>query len=411
MATTSIEWTATVNPDGSVTPGKVWNPVTGCHKVSPGCKHCYAEGVAKRFWKTQYPPVDTRPREFGDVQTHVDRLTAPFSWKKPYKVFVNSMSDLFEESVPFEFIDQAFAVMALCPHITFIVLTKRAERMREYIKGATIERIGAAVPVAEWPVSKHEGETRITGNPPAAAEMYRTTRKAWPLPNVWLLVSVENQKYADERIPILLDTPAAVRGISYEPALGPVELTYNQMCGAMGWGPPSPPRRANTPPDVIAADLIQQSRWVLGPTRISWVIVGGESGPGARPFDVTWARSIVKQCAAAGAACFVKQFGSRPFGGDVLCQFRSHEEWVSKARSWLGGISGGGLKYKKQERAVCVDAKGRVCLSGREFRIAHEEGAFPVTVFAELVLGDRKGGNMSEWPEDLRVRQFPEARV
>lgn len=156
MATTPIEWTATVNADGSVTKGKVWNPVTGCHKVSPGCKNCYAATIARRLWATQYPPVPIeargvcvggtqsgeRPRKFEDVQTHEDRLLQPFSWKKPCKVFVNSMSDLFEENVPFEFIDQVFAVMGLNPHITFQVLTKRAERMREYASDTEARRDG-----------------------------------------------------------------------------------------------------------------------------------------------------------------------------------------------------------------------------------------------------------------------------
>jgi len=378
MATTAIEWTATVNADGSITPGRVWNPVTGCHKVSPGCKHCYAEGIAKRFWRTQYPPVlvnplpdqlregieavagqgksdeyelaaGTRPREFGDVQTHTDRLTEPFLWKKPYKVFVNSMSDLFEEAVPFEFIDQVFAVMALCPHITFIVLTKRAERMREYIKGATIERIGAAVPVTEWPVSKHERETRITGNTPAAAEMYRTTRKAWPLPNVWLGVSVENQKYADERIPQLLQTPAAVRFLSCEPLLEGLDISKHRP-GARGLG---------------------------------WVIVGGESGPGARPCQSWWIRNIVGQCRNADVPVFVKQLGA-----DV--RERNDADFDgSSDRAWPVAI--------ERREAVEDNPNGfREEWQGAEVRIR---------------LIDRKGGDMAEWPEDLRVRQFPEPRA
>lgn len=406
MGSTPIEWTATVNADGSVTPGKVWNPVTGCHKVSPGCKHCYAEGIAKRFWKTQYPPVlvnplpdqfrtgaeaaagealaieleaagDTRPREFTDVQCHPDRLTEPFSWKKPCKVFVNSMSDLFEEAVPFEFIAAVFAVMAYCDRHIFQVLTKRPDRMRDFMEWVNApegseriselygDRAGQQVTMARMHRVDEDIAMRVWGFDDSGVDLNACLHNngVWPPENVWLGVSVENQKYADERIPLLLQTPAAVRFISYEPALGPVELTYNRMCGAMGWGPPSPPRRPDTPPEVTATDQIQQVRWVLGPSRISWVIVGGESGPGARPFDIAWARSIVQQCAAAGVACFVKQLGANP-------------------GFWEERVTGNAY-------GDCDDD----------------------STWHPFATSAGKGGDMAEWPEDLRVRQFPEART
>lgn len=286
------------------------------------------------------------PQWTGRITEVVSALNQPLRWKKPVRVFVNSMSDLFHESVSDEFILNVFTVMAVAKQHTFQVLTKRPERMQRLLSSWRADDI-----YTYW--------HGYSGEP---AEIY-----SWPLPNVWLGASVENQKYADERIPLLRRTPAALRFISYEPALGPIELTYNRMCGAMGWGPPSPPPRPDTPSAVVAADLVQQSQWVLGPNRISWVIVGGESGPGARPFDVAWGRSIVQQCAAAGVACFVKQLGAHPTEDD-----RDLSRWPSDTR------------FREDD-----SAGGRYVVS----------------------LKDRKGGDMSEWPEDLRVRQFPEARA
>lgn len=248
MARTGIQWT-----------DAVWNPVTGCTKVSPGCKHCYAEAVAERFWAKQYPPVsetrhpevEPRAREFTDVWTHPDRLDEPLHWRKPRRVFVNSMSDLFHEDVPWEFIAHVFDVMEKAKQHTFQVLTKRPERMRDFVT--------------------------IIGS--------EAGRKSAP-PNVWLGVSVENQETADERIPLLLQTPA-VRFLSCEPLLEPINLGLLRYCHKDG-------------------------HETLGNPPIDWVIVGGESGPGARPMDLAWARSIVEQCRAANVPCFVKQLGSCP---------------------------------------------------------------------------------------------------
>ena len=254
---TAIEWT-----------DEAWNPVTGCTKVSPGCAHCYAETFAERF-----RGVPGHPFEQGfDLKLWPERLTKPFTWKKPRKVFVNSMSDLFHEDVPFEFIDRVFAVMALTPQHTYQLLTKRPERMREYVqsRAASSEArvgiiLGALMVGAMQP-----------GNVP------------WPLPNVWLGTSTENQHWLDIRVPELLATPAAVRFLSCEPLLGPLDLrltseTHRCECGEI--------------------------RMHCGCPGIAWVIVGGESGPKARPFDLAWARSIVSQCRAAGVACFYKQGG------------------------------------------------------------------------------------------------------
>lgn len=204
---TGIEWT-----------DATWNPVTGCAKVSQGCKHCYAEREWPRM--TKLVPAYAG-REFTDVRTHADRLDQPLSWKRPLKVFVNSMSDLFHQDVPFEFIDRVFAVMALSKQHVFQVLTKRPDRMREYM-----HRLGRSAKILD-------DAARTLGYTFEFAGKYMVT---WPLPNIWLGVSVEDQAAADERIPLLLDTPAAVRWISAEPLIGSVDLTDipNQLGVAEG---------------------------------------------------------------------------------------------------------------------------------------------------------------------------------
>lgn len=209
-ARTSIEWT-----------DRTWNPTTGCNKVSPGCKYCYAETITKRF-----------PNHFVsgfEFSLHPERLDQPKQWKKPSMVFVNSMSDLFHEKMPFEFLTSIFSVMEECTHHTFQVLTKRHERLVEL------------APSLRWPK------------------------------NVWMGVSVENQKYA-ERVDYLRKVPAAVRFLSCEPLLGPLHL-----------------------------DL----------SGIHWVITGGESGPKRRPVEVEWVRDIRDQCIASGVPFFHKQWGGR----------------------------------------------------------------------------------------------------
>jgi protein gp37 len=225
---TGIEWT-----------DRTWNPVTGCTKVSPGCEHCYAERIARRF--TGSPAF---PDGFA-VTLHPERLGAPLRWRGSCRVFVNSMSDLFHPQVPSEFIARVFAVMAATPWHTYQVLTKRPARMR-------------ALLTQPAPVSEGVG---------------------WPLPNVHLGVSAEDQKRAQLRIPVLLRTPAVLRFLSAEPLLGP---------------------------------LVLHRRWLArdgSSGGIGWVIVGGESGPGARPMRPEWARSLRDQCQAAGVAFFFKQWG------------------------------------------------------------------------------------------------------
>ncbi len=362
MSTTAIEWT-----------DRVWNPVTGCTKVSPGCKHCYAEGVAHRFWATQYPAVEietggpagtmSRARKFTDVLTHEDRLLEPLAWQTPARIFVNSMSDLFHEDVPDQFIVDVFGIMALAHWHTFQVLTKRPYRMRDFLAAgdhgivrqfSQIQRGGGVGPKGMFralDIKRRDG-----------------VGWQWPLPNVWLGVSVEDQDRADERIPLLLQTPAAVRFISAEPLLGPLNF---RRCGGVGWcrcqgDDPYTHKHYREAPHSCARCSECQAF-----TGLDWVIVGGESGPDARFCDVAWARSIVQRCQAAGVPVFVKQLGAH-----------------IKDRNDVGfeGDKPGGWPMDTQYKAH-----------------GHQHQGDPVRV----LLRSKKGGDPAEWPEDLRVREFP----
>lgn len=250
-----IEWT-----------DATWNPTTGCSRVSEGCRHCYAEALSHRFGVTVNPW--TRPHAAENVRLHPERLDQPLRWRRPRRVFVDSMSDLFHDLVPDPFIDRVFAVMAMCPQHTFQVLTKRPRRMARHL-GDLASSVG--------------------------------TR-----PNVWLGTSVEDQRAADERIPPLLATPAAVRFLSCEPLLGPLDLT--------GWLGACPACGGAGCPDGWGFGRRCRGRG------LDWVIAGGESGPEHRPLDLDWARSLRDQCGAAGAPFFFKQIGGRTSkaGGRLL---------------------------------------------------------------------------------------------
>ena len=246
--TTGIEWT-----------DETWNPVTGCTKISEGCRNCYAERMARRLaGRCGYPEA---PHHF-DVTLHPDKLDQPLRWKKPRRVFVCSMGDLFHEDVPLSAIAQVFGAMEDTQRHTFQVLTKRPDRMMEY-----------------------------------AGKWWWWMYGDWGLPNVWIGVSTENQEQADRRIPDLLQTPAAVRFVSVEPMLSPMNLAFD---GRPGMGRP---------------DHLQA---------LSWVIIGCESGPNRRPMKLEWALDLVRQCDAAGVATFVKQI---PINGRV-----SHDptEWPAE---------------------------------------------------------------------------------
>ena len=265
MGKTNIEWAT-----------DVWNPVTGCTKVSEGCRHCYAERIATRFPREGFEAKSGSPlgtSRFADVLLHPGRLGQPLKWRKPRRVFVNSMSDLFHRDIPADFIRAVFSTMASAKQHAFIVLTKRPERMLDILSlwtraGLTL-REGCGV----------------------------------ALPNVWLGVSVEDQKTADERIPLLLQTPAAKRFVSYEPALGPVDLS--------NWLPFWMPPFDEIDEDPLVVGYPPESAF-MDANKLNWVICGGESGPGARPCEVRWLESVVDQCALAGVPPFLKQLGADP---------------------------------------------------------------------------------------------------
>ena len=252
-----------------------WNPATGCTKVSAGCKFCYAKHKA-------WPRLSKNPatlyygRAFENVRTHPERLDQPLRWTKPRMVFVNSMSDLFHKDIPDEFIEEVFAVMALASQHIFQVLTKRAERMRDFLNDTM-----------RWAMIEGRAQRRyneMTGEDPSLWLAVNS-----PLPNVWLGVSVENQDTADERIPVLLQTPAAVRWISAEPLLN--ELSLAAWIGDR------------------QKDAVARRRAGLSYNRefIDWVVIGGESGPKARPMERHWPIDIVRQCKDAGVPVFMKQ--------------------------------------------------------------------------------------------------------
>lgn len=325
-ASTKIEWAT-----------KSWNPVRGCTRVSEGCRNCYAERQAVRqsapgkAYDGLVRSSPTGPRWTGVVRFVPEALDEPLRWRKPQRIFVNSMSDLFHEGLPDEAIDRVLAVMMLAPRHTFKVLTKRPQRMRDYFRAPDLYRRILAVADHELrPVRRQLGGIGISN--PADAAFRR-----W----IWLGVSVEDQATADARIPLLLETPAAVRWVSYEPALGP--LTLNP--------------------------------WLLSEHGLSWVVVGGESGPRARPMDIAWPREIVEQCKSALVPVFVKQMGKWLAGSDD--GFGCPSRWLlADGRVFVPPVIGAGRRARP-ENAVAFSLDGQ------------------------------KGGVPEYWPEHLRVRQFP----
>lgn len=266
-----IEWT-----------GATWNPLVGCALESPGCKNCYAMRMAHRIGGkdgSKYTGLtvlgNNGVRWNGDSRIDEKALLEPFKYRKPKTIFVCSMSDLFYEGMEDEWIDKVFAVMALLPQHTFQILTKRADRMSQYLNHlSTPSRIVARAD-RMWNPDTCDAPLHVD----------------WPMKHVWLGVSVESQEYAEKRIPLLLDTPAAKRWISAEPLLSDVDLTpYLPAWHGMTHDSPG----------------------------IDWVVVGGESGSGARPFHLNWGRRIVRDCKAANVPVFVKQLGAVPIAGATI---------------------------------------------------------------------------------------------
>jgi protein gp37 len=362
----AIEWT-----------DATWNPIVGCSIVSPGCTNCYAMKMAARIEKmnrtggsgssyVNHYDGTTRSVNGNVVWTgklaraSEKTLLEPLGRKKPTKYFVNSMGDLFHEDCPDEWIDRVFAVMALCPQHTFQILTKRAERMRDYLIGPHRSRWASVI-------TKLIVENVIKSDYEAA----KATAAIWEtvaLPTIWLGVSCERQQEADERIPLLLQTPAAVRFISAEPLLGAIDAS-KFMWPVCGWWRSTHKSYEEAKAAGAECGLERQSLVHADRRFLDWVIVGGESGPDARPFNVTWARSIIDQCHAANVPVFVKQLGRRPYWDCV----NGCGKWAEHVRFTRGLIDGS-----------AADA---------------------------LTLKDRKGGDWSEWPDDLRIREFPRSSL
>ncbi len=284
MADTSIEWTK--SDDG--TPGKVWNPVRGCSLVSAGCSRCYAMRLAYRFSGPGQPYEGlVKMGASGPIWTGVlrevpEKLDEPLSWRKPCRVFVNSMSDLFHEDVSDEFIAAVFAVMAMTPKHTYQILTKRPERAAAWfasISDDPADAVSRGLASLYWEddavcaVANYINGWSRWRDLPDDGNPLNGTVKRWPLPNVHAGVSVENQATADERLPWLAKIPTVVPWVSYEPALGPVDFTP-----WLGW--------------------------------LKWMVQGGESGPGARPLHPLWAKTTRDQCVVAGVPYHFKQWGA-----------------------------------------------------------------------------------------------------
>lgn len=351
MSTNSpIEWTEST-----------WNPVTGCNKISPGCQHCYAERMAKRLKAMG----QNNYRNGFEITLQPQMLEVPLHWKKPQRIFVNSMSDLFHKDVPVEFIRKTFVVMALCPDHVFQVLTKRADWMREVLGAPDFAVMLAYVAGQMMMEARQSGDIKLADQ---LVERWNRLNRVvgdyswYPLKNVWIGVSAEDQQRADERIPDLLKTPAAVRWVSYEPALGPIDFQHI----ALKSGPERHYERwtdalagANFACDSSAAADVECSR-------LDWIVIGGESGPGARGFDLDWARGTVSACKDAGVPVFVKQLGAVPVMSEV--------DWRAMSPAPL-------LNYRNDKRALVATVP--------------------------LKFRHPKGGEPSEWPADLDVREYP----
>ncbi|MFI2650182.1 DUF5131 family protein [Micromonospora fulviviridis] len=310
MDNSRIEWT-----------NATWNPVTGCTKVSPGCDHCYAETFAERF-----RGVPGHHFEQGfDLVLRPERLGIPLRWKRPRRIFVNSMSDLFHDQVPAEFIAEVFAVMAAAHWHTFQLLTKRHGRMRSLLNDPEFRTLVRC----ESATLAHEGIDVTTNNP----------WETWPLPNVWLGVSVEDQR-RDFRIPALLDTPAAVRWLSCEPLIGPLDLArflHWRPIGANFQNLPLPPAHAEA----------------CGLPALHWVVAGGESGRQARPMHPDWARQLRDQCRTAGIPLFFKQWGEWAPVGPLYEQDADDPE-ADEARMEAAAQEVNGVRVIELERSGYV---------------------------------------------------------
>jgi protein gp37 len=305
------------------------SPLYGCTRVSPACQNCYAEKLAARFVRNPQVQhlyagtVGTGGKWTGKLNLHPERMEEALRWKKPRRIFVASQADLFHEDVPDSFLDAVFAYMAFAPQHTFLLLTKRPERMRYYL---TVHC------KTSEPIINADGSKTFTVGVPL------------PLPNVWLGVTVEDQQRADERIPVLLDTPAAKRFVSMEPLLGPVYIG-----------------------EYLSGNRWMQSGYPMD-APLDWVIAGGESGPNARPSHPDWFRSLRDQCSQTGVPFFFKQWGEWAFTGASNTHFMD-SDGVLRAEAGAGDDGYGAWPCSRVGKNVA----GHL-LDGQEWRQVPEVG-------------------------------------
>lgn len=361
MASTKIEWC-----------DRAWNPISGCQPTSSGCLNCYAKRMAPRLaGRYGYPADDPfRPT------MHPDKLPNPLHWKKPAIVFVNSMGDLFHKDIPDEFIAAVFGVMAASPQHFFIVLTKRPERMRAWFKwvGNHCSDNAHADPAGEV-LSKYAARVVNEEFALKLCDGYPPGYNWWPLPNLALGVSVEDQKTADERIPLLLQTPAACRMLSYEPALGPIDIVRpigDKFMRDMGLEP-------------VGTHAVSMS----GEHGLHWVVSAGESGTakGIRPAHPEWFRNVRVQCAAAGVPYFFKGFGA----------WGVYSEHVEGTRKRAGIAHDHGNTGGTRRIRIDLDGNDRTDENLNEFRLP--------TGWVDLYkVGKKKSGAMLDGVE---IKQYP----
>ena len=374
MNKTSIAWVR--NPDG--TPGFTWNPVKGCTPISPGCAHCYASRLAstRLAHLPEYKGLAHDGKWTGEVRFFPERLAEPLRHRKPAGIFLNDMGDTYHESVTFEQIAAMYGVMAACPQHTFYVLTKRAKQRREWFGwlDTMAERCRSVFPYEnhEW-LRMHVLRAKVVRDA-AARKMPSYTEMVaggWPLPNVIEMSTVCTQAETDRDIPELLQTPAARRGLSIEPMLEEIDIAHS---GALG---------CNCEGEQCSGGCA----WYKAcgkeglSHRTDLVIIGGESGPHARPFQVDWARSIRDQCKAAGVAYFLKQLGAN-------CQTRNDDNFT---------CGDGDIDFPGWPDHLAAEDRIEEIPQGMEY-----QGA-PV----RLHFRDRAGADPAEWRDDLRVREFP----
>lgn len=390
MGKTSIQWT-----QFSINPLRARNVKTGavghfCELMSPGCLNCYSSTMQKRFFmpafgKSKMEPAwkDGRLLVTDDIEVFLDesKLQEVLSRRKPTTWFWADMTDIFGRWVPTEWIDRCVTTMILTRHHTHQILTKRSQRMMDYF--LTIQN-------DDKDLQRFCNIACELTDSPQPVNMIEETD--WPLPNVWLGVSCERQKEADERLPWLLKTPAAIRFASVEPQLEEIKL-FEWSDEDQAWsGPGCFVERGTT---VGTVDNPPEGYDDSHPG-LDLCIVGGESGSKARPFVVEWARDLFGQCLAADCKFFLKQLGANPYEASSR-RFDTHTQWCNKAPTWI------------TKDDLLIDAKGRFCRNGGDMKRAETENAFPVRILQPLRLKDRKGGDMEEWPEDLRIREMPEA--